>query len=326
MTAEKKKTLILCAILVLCLIVLALLSILVVKNIMPTENVPEAQYVELSISESMGLETAKAKLDELGIAYEIIPTNSRTANRVEKIEYLGKEEDGKRLCEVGSTVKIHANEVGIDKVVYLTFDDGPTRDNTTDILATLQKHGIKASFFVEGQDVALYPDRMVATVEGGHLIACHSYSHKYESVYASVDSFLSEIELYENAMINALGEETFNSLPKILRFPGGTNNNYLTNSESLQYILAVRGAGYAVYDWTALTGDADGSGNNNAEYFISSLSKSLEKSKNEGLPLIVLMHDKWSTNEALDEIISFLVSEGYYFDTVDNCPEYTFVE
>ena len=60
--------------------------------------------------------------------------------------------------------------------------------------------------------------------------------------------------------------------------------------------------------------------------FIKYMSNTLESSKNANKPLIVLLHDKWSTNEALADILDCLVLEGYYFDTIDNCPEYTFAE
>ena len=235
------------------------------------------------------------------------------------------------LVTVGTTVKLYANEVGKDKVVYLTFDDGPTRDNTNDIVFKLQEYGIKASFFVEGRDVELYPSRVEAIFKRGHVIACHSHTHEYASIYSSTDAFISEIEQYEAALeaalIEAIGEENFAQIQikKIIRFPGGTNNSYLTKAEALAYINAVRALGYTVYDWTALTGDAQ-LDNRDPQNLISCLDASLKKAKNDGLDLIVLMHDNVYSNEALDQILTYLVSEGYYFDTIDNCPEYTFVE
>lgn len=323
---KNKNTLILISILAIAIVVLIILSVAVIKNVLVPAFSPtnQAQWIELPISEDMPLSEAKATLDSLGISYNIKPTDSRMANRIEKIEHNGKTEDGKELVKIGSTVTIYSNEKAQDKVVYLTFDDGPTRDNTYEILDKLQNYGIKASFFVEGADVDRYPERMETTFARGHVIACHSYSHQLDVVYSSTDEFIKEVRKYEQAMIDAIGEESFASMKKIIRFPGGTNNAKLNKAKALEYIAKVREIGYAVYDWTVLTGDAEGA--SDAATFISNLSSGLQKAKSRGLDLIILMHDKWSTNEALNDILDYLVSEGYYFDTIDNCPEYTFFE
>lgn len=327
--ANKNETIKLSVVLAFCLLVLVVLIVMVAKSFTttPATTPDEPQYIELpNITEGMNLYKAKDLLDNADIRYEIISTDSQTPNRVEKIEYIGKEENGKIVLDVGTTVKIYSNEVSKDKVVYLTFDDGPTRDNTYDIVVKLQEYGIKASFFVEGRDVERYPDRMEGIFNRGHVIACHSHTHEYANIYSSTSAFITEVEQYEAALIEALGEENFAKIKKILRFPGGTNNSYLeTQEEALAYISAVRALGYTVYDWTALTGDAELE-NRNPQNLISYLDSSLTKAKNKGLDLIILMHDNVYSNEALDAILSYLVSEGYYFDTIDNCPEYTFVE
>ena len=321
---KNKNTLILLSILTASLIVMLLLLAAVINNVILPAFQPNTHWVELPLYENMSLTQAKNVLDTLGVSYEIKSTNSKIANRVEKFEYVGKTEDGKKLLDTNNKVLLYSNEKSKAEVVYLTFDDGPTRDNTYEILDKLQNYGIKASFFVEGADVDRYPERMETTFARGHIIACHSYSHQLDVIYSSTDEFIKEIRQYEQAMIDAIGEENFASIQKIIRFPGGTNNAKLNKTKSLEYIAKVREIGYSVYDWTVLTGDAEGA--SDASTFISNLSSGLQKAKSSGLDLIILMHDKWSTNEALDDILSYLVSEGYYFDTIDNCAEYTFVE
>ena len=324
-TSDKKQTIKLAIILSVCLIILFAVAIALFYSISIPASTPQPQYAELPISEGMNIASAKAALDAANITYEIIPTDSKTPNRVEKIEFLGKTEDGKALIEIGTSVKIHSNEVSKDKVIYLTFDDGPTRDNTNDIVFMLEDYGIKASFFVEGRDVERYPDRMEAIFNRGHVIACHSHTHEYSNVYSSIDSFIDEIDQYEDALIDAIGEENFAQIKKIIRFPGGTNNAYLeSKEEALGYISAARELGYAVYDWTALTGDAEG--NKESEKLIACLDSSLETAKKSGLDLIVLMHDNVYAKESLPEILDYLIENGYYFDTIDNCPEYTFAK
>ena len=338
MNNENKNTAALAIALVLCLIVLVILAICVYEKF--TTSTPavdpeipdDKQYATVPNLKGMNLAEARAALDDAEIVYEIVHTDSDLYNKVLDVEYSGKVEGENILIELGTTVKLHANEVDPSKIIYLTFDDGPTSGNTFDILDTLDQYGAKASFFVLGDRVIQYADRIKATVERGHIVACHSYSHNLVSssdgfIYASTDAFLSELNMFESALRGA--EITLTH--KILRFPGGTcTNGHLSKEESLEYITAARNAGYKVYDWTALTNDADNSyrldGESDKDYYIRSLRESLEQSKEKGLPLIVLMHDKLATNECLADILEYLVSEGYVFDTIDHCPEYTFAE
>ena len=323
---EQKETLKLIGILSVGVLILLILSIVLMNSLKaPVSNEPK--YIDIDNVNGMNLHQVKTILDKADIAYEIIPTKSLTVNRVEKIDYVGVQlvDTGRLRVRIGTTVKLYANEVSQDKVIYLTFDDGPTRDNTNEILDTLDTYGIKATFFVQGTNVDRYPDRMYTTAKRGHLIGCHSYSHDLPSIYSSIDAFLAEVDQYEKALAEALEGEQYMPTCKVLRFPGGTTtNSRLTVSEALEYIAAVRQKGYKVYDWTSLTGDAEGY--QEADDFIRYMSETLESSKNKNLPLIVLLHDKWSTNEALSEILDYLIAEGYYFDTIDNCPEYTVAE
>ena len=325
-----KETKLLICVLLVCILIAVVLLIALINSINKAPesvvNAPPPTHVEIQNLNGLALENAKNILESAGVQYEIIPTSSRIANQVENLEFLGNtNQNGKLMIEYGTTVKIYGNEISKDKVIYLTFDDGPTRDNTNDIVFKLQNYGIKASFFCEGADIERYPDRMEAIFNRGHVIACHSQTHDYKNIYSSINAFVSEIEQYENSLIEAIGEENFAKVKKIIRFPGGTNNAYFeSKEESLAYINAVRELGYSVYDWTALTGDA--AGNKTAQSFITDLDSTLATAKGRGLSLIVLMHDNVYTNEALEEILEHLIAEGYYFDTIDHCPEYTFVE
>ena len=324
-----KETRILVCVLLVCIAIAVVLLIALIRSNQEapeTEvNAPPPTHIEIENIDGLTINQAKTILNGAGVQYEIIPTESRMANQIEKFEFLGDTtENGKLMIEYGTTVKIYGNDVGKDKVIYLTFDDGPTRFNSDEIVLMLEEYGIKASFFCEGADIDRYPSKMETMFNRGHVIACHSYTHVYGDIYSSTDAFVAEIKQYENALIEALGQENFAQIKKILRFPGGTNNVYLETEEALEYINAVRALGYSVYDWTALTGDAEG--NEDAQSFIATLDATLSRAKNQNLDLIVLMHDKEITKLALTEIIDHLIAEGYYFDTIDHCPEYTFVE
>lgn len=333
---ERKQTIILCIVLSICVIVLLILAIAVFSNAQ-SSFVSAPQYIELPDLQGMSLESAKAELNKVGASYKIVPSDSKTANRVEKYEFDGSKTDsGKILVKANSEIKIFANEVGKDKVVYLTFDDGPKVNytysmeiyhTTGKLLDVLDKYGIKATFFMVGYQM-IKTDRseyVIDTLNRGHLIACHTSTHDFGSIYNSTSKFVSDVERFENELKNIIGEERYNSLGKYIRFPGGSSTNgKLSKSEAKKYISAIRDMGYKVYDWTSLTGDAEGK--SIASEFISYMDSGLKKAKENGNPLIILMHDTDDTTQALDKIIKHLIDQGYYFDTIDNCPEYTFAE
>ena len=64
-----------------------------------------------------------------------------------------------------------------DKILYLTFDDGPDPGSTPALLETLEKHQVKALFFCTGGSAEKYPELIGAIKNKGHSIGNHSYSH-----------------------------------------------------------------------------------------------------------------------------------------------------
>jgi peptidoglycan/xylan/chitin deacetylase (PgdA/CDA1 family) len=71
-----------------------------------------------------------------------------------------------------------------EKVLALTFDDGPNEPYTSQLLDTLDQHGVLATFFQVGRCAQRYPNVTRRIVEGGHVLGNHSYSHSF-SRYAS---------------------------------------------------------------------------------------------------------------------------------------------
>ncbi len=69
-------------------------------------------------------------------------------------------------------------EIHSEGSVYLTFDDGPTPGITEWILATLDKYDAKATFFLLGRNVEMYPELYRRIVEAGHAVGNHTYSHQ----------------------------------------------------------------------------------------------------------------------------------------------------
>jgi len=64
-----------------------------------------------------------------------------------------------------------------DRAVYLTFDDGPIPESTPFILSTLDRYGIKATFFMVGDNVRKYPHLYQQIVDAGHQVGNHTHNH-----------------------------------------------------------------------------------------------------------------------------------------------------
>ena len=112
------------------------------------------------------------------------------------------------------------------KVVALTFDDGPSPDETDEVLEILQKHGIKATFYLNGDQMTLHAQSAPKMVEAGHELGNHGYTHRRMALRTPRD-LRSELERTNEAIRKAgyTGEITFRppfgqklvSLPKVLK-------------------------------------------------------------------------------------------------------------
>jgi len=90
------------------------------------------------------------------------------------------------------------------QAVALTFDDGPDPLTTPRLLDLLQKHRIKATFFVTGQNAAEHPEIMKAMVHHGHAVGNHSYTHDNLVMFRSCKTIAREIEAAQN-VLNSFG-------------------------------------------------------------------------------------------------------------------------
>lgn len=137
-----------------------------------------------------------------------------------------------------------------EKIMYLTFDDGPTAENTVAVLDTLKEKNIKATFFLVGENVEKHPEVARRIAEEGHTIGIHCYSHDYKEIYAGVESYLADFEKAYRAVYEATGVET-----RLFRFPGGSINAY-NKGVYQEIIAAMTERGYIYFDWNASLEDA----------------------------------------------------------------------
>lgn len=189
------------------------------------------------------------------------------------------------------------------KVAYLTFDDGPSQNNTPKILDILKNENIKATFFVIGSMAERSPSLLKKEAAEGHTIGNHTYSHSLAYNRSTPQDFIEDFKKGDSVITSIIG----NHDRSLIRFPGGSFNR-------TAYQHAATAAGYRYIDWNCLNGDAEVS-----LAPVDRLLRRFHETYSGQKQLIILMHDapaKVTTPEALPEIIKFLKSQGYVFKTL----------
>ena len=197
-----------------------------------------------------------------------------------------------------------------EKVVALTFDDGPWPDTTDEILDILEENGAKASFFTIGEQIADYADEVKRAVKMGCKVYTHTWDHAAGSgggvsiANMSATEQVDEIKKGYKAIADVTGEEP----DHILRAPGG--NFYGDVIDNLwDYVDAEIGWDVDTEDWSRPGVEA-----------IESAILSVRSGQ------VILMHDgggdRSQTVEALRNALPQLVEEGFKFVTIDELIAY----
>lgn len=196
------------------------------------------------------------------------------------------------------------------KVVYLTFDDGPS-ENTDKVLKILKKYDAKATFFVTGNNQK-YNDSIRKAEKQGNTIALHTYTHDYATVYSSTEAYFNDLQ-----QISDMVKQITGKAPKYIRFPGGSSNMVSANySHGIMSKLdsMVHERGYEYFDWNCSSGDA--ASNSVPAQTIVDNSTNCNYDQ-----IMLLFHDsspKTSTVEALPAIIENYKNRGYVFKAISD--------
>ncbi|QSJ15524.1 polysaccharide deacetylase family protein [Nostoc sp. UHCC 0702] len=185
-----------------------------------------------------------------------------------------------------------------DKVIALTFDDGPGPKNTVQVLEILKKNHIKATFFMIGQMVQYYPQIAKQVAADGDVIGNHTWHHWYRRMDATTAA--SEINRTADIIYKTTGVKT-----TLFRPPGGFLHNGLADYAKSQK--------YAVIMWSEMSGDAE-----RHSPQVPGMVKNVLEAAKPGA--IVLLHDgggnRSRTVKALPQIIDGLKAQGYKFVTI----------
>lgn len=200
---------------------------------------------------------------------------------------------------------VYTADTGDDKVIALTFDDGPWPTTTSEILDILKANDAHATFFEIGNQIAENADVVKRIHEEGHQIGTHTWDHAAGSgrgvdlTRMTADEQVSEVEKGFDAIDQAIGTKT----SRILRAPGGNYHG--------QIITTLRDKVTAEVGWNIDTEDWRKPGADKIEQAILS-AKSGD---------VILMHDgggdRSETVAALKDALPKLKAEGFKFITVD---------
>ncbi|WP_425059664.1 hypothetical protein SCACP_02610 [Sporomusa carbonis] len=189
------------------------------------------------------------------------------------------------------------------KLVALTFDDGPHPPYTNQILDILKERQIPATFFVIGQNAAKYPDLVRRIAAEGHQLGNHTYNH-IDLLKADRQAIISEIDTTNRVIAGIIGYA-----PHVVRPPHGFRDAVVMDAMA-EYNMKVVEWSVSSRDWV----------NPGVDIIVG---RTLGKVKNGS---IILLHDgdgvagaasRAQTAEAARQIIDKLLAQGYKFVTVD---------
>jgi peptidoglycan/xylan/chitin deacetylase (PgdA/CDA1 family) len=193
---------------------------------------------------------------------------------------------------------------GQEKVIYLTFDDGPHPEITAWVIDELKKHQIKATFFCVGENLKKHTETAKQLLTEGHQIGNHTmhhikgWKHKNDDYLRDIESCETEIrEIHEQLDIEK-------AQPRLFRPPYGQ----IKPSQ----IKLLRNKGYEIIQWSDLSCDYDK--HLNCEKSLSALVKNAKPGS------IVVFHDSEKAEHQLKQILpSYLeamLAEGFTFETL----------
>lgn len=184
-----------------------------------------------------------------------------------------------------------------EKILYLTFDDGPIPENTEWILSELEKYNAKATFFCVGENVSKYPELFKKILADGHTVGNHTYNH--------LNNWKTEFHSYiENIQ---KGNEFIKS--NLFRPPYGKLGFYSMRAIKRDYQIVL---------WDVLSRDFDPKISPEICYH------NVIKNASEGS--IIVFHDNYKAVRnlyvVLPLILEFYTQKGYRFNSLFNTNPY----
>jgi len=189
-----------------------------------------------------------------------------------------------------------------DKEIALTFDDGPNPDVTPRILGILDKHCVKATFFMVGIYAKARPDLVRQVAARGHVIGTHTWSHPDNLRHLSIASAKTQITRGFAAVKAALAASTpsnRNALAPFFRFPG-LNDKKILIAWLGDHNIATISCSFGADDWKHISAD-------------QAYTRGLREIEQQGRGILILHDTKSHTADMLPRLIVTLEKRGYHF-------------
>ncbi len=185
-----------------------------------------------------------------------------------------------------------------EKVIYLTFDDGPIPEVTPEVVEILKKYEAKATFFCVGDNIRKHPKVFEMVVKAGHNVANHTYHH-IKGWQNTLDVYLEDIEECQQII------HSFNIENRLFRPPYGRITSKQIREVKQKFKIVM---------WDVLTGDY------NASLSADSILKRIIKATKPGS--IVVFHDSIKAYprlaSVLPDYLSYFQDQGFRFEAIKN--------
>lgn len=264
------------------IIIISLLTAIMIPIILCIVILVRLNDLENKVQELYTMRESESIINKQNLSETIPEADVETGILDENVEMDKKETENEKIVR-----KIH-----------LTFDDGPS-NYTEEILDILAEYNVKATFFVVGKEDAHSLDMYKKIVEEGHTIGMHSYSHKYNEIYASKENYIEDLEKLQNLLYDVTGVK-----PMICRFPGGSSNT-VSKVPIQELVDYLEEKNIKFHDWNVSSGDAT-SDYISADKIVENCTGNLEGYR-EATILFHDANDKRTTVEALPIVIAKLL-------------------
>lgn len=201
-------------------------------------------------------------------------------------------------ADIGSGVYLKAlcRAESADKVVALTFDDGPDADSTPRVLDLLKRHDVRATFFVVGEQARQNPELIHRMVAEGHTVAGHSYYHLPQSTLWSSQRYTEELFRCNDVVARLTGLRM-----RLYRPPFGVTNPPIAR--------AVKNLGLIPVGWSVRSLDTI---TKNRDRVVDRVMRGLRGGD------VILLHDRLeNSEELLEKLLTALRTQHYTTATVD---------
>lgn len=187
------------------------------------------------------------------------------------------------------------------KVVYLTFDDGPIPEVTPLLLDVLDRYGVKATFFCVGENVARYPDLARDIVRRGHAIGNHTYHH-LRGWRTPLHDYVTDVQQADDVLHRILGDSW--QPTGLMRPPHGRMTGRQKRCLRRTHTIVL---------WDVLTHDY-----NAKAYTPERILRIVKRFTRNGSVLV--FHDSIKSQpsmlQALPQVIEWLLAQGYQLATL----------